>query len=87
MMSKLLNLPWKSVSLSRTEMSVCLSALLSLSVSVSNEVWRRKLSQILSSVFTPSIPNQQANSIPNHGANNIQPRREPMRTRQMDLGE
>lgn len=78
MMFKLLNLPWKSV-------CVCVGE--TLSVSVSNEVWRRKLSQILSSVFTPSIPNQQANSIPNHSANSVQPRGEPMRTRLMDLGE
>ena len=66
---------------------VCLPALLSLSASVSNEVCRRKLSQILSSVFTPSIPNQQANSIPNHRANSIQRGGEPMRARLMDLGE
>lgn len=66
------NLHLKSVSLTNNEMCVCvcvlcvlLSDLLSFSVSVSNEVWRRKLSQILSSVFSPSIPNQQANSIPN----------------------
>lgn len=93
MMFNLLNLPWKGVCLNRTGTSivcacvilceyvcVCFPALLSLSVSVSNEVWRRKLSQILSSVFTPSIPNQQANSIPNHRANSIQSRGEPMRT-------
>lgn len=47
------------------------------SLSVSNEVWRGKLSQILSSVFSLSIPNQQANSIPNHRANSIQPRGAP----------
>lgn len=58
-----------------------------LSLSVSNEVWRGKLSQILSSVFSPSITNQRANSIPNHRANSIQPRGAPMRTRLMDPGE
>lgn len=67
------------------ETCVRLPALLSLSVS--NEVWRGKLSQILSSVFSPSITNQQANSIPNHRANSIQPRGAPIRTRLMDPRE